>query len=557
MNHFDKYRKFLLNRMTSSQEVVDNIEKCLVSEDDNAKHSFHKILVCRWPDGDVKLFETLYEYFGLTFIPVNFAETNLLTSFYTNSLMLVLKIMKMDFMFPHCRNMFNLDILLNDKTSMECFEEKSTIDQIVTHVVSHRFTEHRELNLSNFCNDIVLRDKKIHFYKLSLLSHFKILMIRMGRDTKVLNLSSNNLSNVPLDILNFFIKGDLIGVNLSNNNIPSVAELQRISSKIEKLWVEGNPLCEDDLDAVTYIRQIAQKFPRLTELDGVPLNEHGIMMPFFKNFMVTSERKTVQVLEKFISLYFAHYDSQRRKIEMFYDPGATLTLATDFTESAEDLLNEPYAMHSRNFLNPVKRKMVIEKSKKLYKTRQAVTGVHCVLPETVHDLSTFNIDVLKHDNKSMVLVIDGVYKEKHKYSKERLIHFRRTFVIYITPTEYNNTLSSYMIVHEMFSISLATPEVIRNSFKIPARNCCQLTLINPDQEDRKAICSAFCHYTQLTKYEAEIRLKQHDWDIRKALKQFMTDLKNDAISLDKFGRNKTDEDDFSDLSSILDEDEID
>ncbi|XP_045779107.1 nuclear RNA export factor 1-like [Maniola jurtina] len=557
MNQFDKYRKFLLNRMTSSQEVVEYIEKCLVSEDDMAKHSFHKILVCRWPDGDVKLFETLHEYFGLTFIPVNFTETNLLTSFYTNSLMLVLKIMKMDFMFPHCRNMFSLDILLNDKTSTECFEEKATIDQIVTHVVSHRFNEHRELNLSNFCNDIVLKDKKINFYKLSLLSHFKILMIRMGRDTKILNLSSNNLSHVPLEILNFFIKGDLIGVNLSNNNIPSVAELQRISSKIEKLWVEGNPLCEDDLDVVTYIRQIAQKFPRLTELDGVPLNEHGIMMPFFKNFTIASDRKTKLVLEKFISLYFAHYDSQRRKIEMFYDPGANLTLATDFTESPEDLLMEPYAMHSRNFLNLVKRAMVMEKNKKLYKTRKAVTGVLCILPETVHDLSTFNIDVLKHDNKSMVLVIDGVYKEKPKYNKDRFIHFRRTFIMHITPTEFNNTLSNYMIVHEMFSVSLATPELIRNSFKDPIRNCCQLTLINPDHEDRKAMCSIFSNYTQLNKYEAEIRLKQHNWDIRKALKQFMTDLKNDAVSLDKYGHNKMDEDDFSDLSSLLDEDEID
>lgn len=47
--------------------------------------------------------------------------------------------------------------------------------------------------------------------------------------------------------------------------IPSIYELQRVSSKIEKLWIEGNPLC-DEMDLNLYIKQILQKFPRLTEL---------------------------------------------------------------------------------------------------------------------------------------------------------------------------------------------------------------------------------------------------------------------------------------------------
>lgn len=50
--------------------------------------------------------------------------------------------------------------------------------------------------------------------------------------------------------------------------IPSLQELHRVSSKIEKLWVEGNPLCEN-LDPVTYVKQITMKFPRLTQLVSV------------------------------------------------------------------------------------------------------------------------------------------------------------------------------------------------------------------------------------------------------------------------------------------------
>lgn len=56
-------------------------------------------------------------------------------------------------MFPYTRNMFNIDILFNDKTSTELFGEKLTTDDIVSQVVSLRFNEHCELNLSNFCND--------------------------------------------------------------------------------------------------------------------------------------------------------------------------------------------------------------------------------------------------------------------------------------------------------------------------------------------------------------------------------------------------------------------
>ncbi|XP_052744324.1 nuclear RNA export factor 2 isoform X2 [Bicyclus anynana] len=511
-------------------------------------------MVCRWPEGNVELFETLYEYFGLMFIPHNFVASNLVTSFYTDSLTLVLKVMKMDFMFQYNRNMFSLDILLNDKTTTECFGDKITIDEVVTKIINQRFNEHRELNLTNFCNDPVLHERKIHFHKLVLLAHFKILMLRMGKETRILNLSSNNLSQVPSEILNFFIKGDLIGVNLSNNNIPSLAELQRISSKIEKLWVEGNPLCGDILDAVTYIRQISQKFPRLTELDGVPLNNHGVKMPFFKHHVNDLGNKTKLVIEKFVTLYFGHYDTNRLKLENFYVPHANFTITTDFKETAEDILKDPYARHSRNFINPVKRAMYVEKNKKRsYHSQQAVITVLNCLPPTEHDLSTFRIDVLQHDSKCLVFVIDGVYKElPHRLSKERFIHFRRTFILYYAVKPYNNMLTSYVIVHEMFSASLASPEIVRNSFKFPIRNICQIKLIEPDTEDVQTMCNIFIYYTKLKKSEAKARLIKVDWDIKKALKQFTYDLKSGAIHSDKF----IEDDDFSDLSSLL-EDELD
>lgn len=109
--------------------------------------------VHHWTENEVKLFEVMSDYFGASFIPVDFSKQNVITTFYTSSLTLILKIIKLDFLFPYCRNMYNLDVLFNDKVSSNIFEEKITVDDIVNGVVSSRFNEHFELNLSNFCND--------------------------------------------------------------------------------------------------------------------------------------------------------------------------------------------------------------------------------------------------------------------------------------------------------------------------------------------------------------------------------------------------------------------
>lgn len=76
-----------------------------------------------------------------------------ITSFYTSSLGLMLRLIKLDFIFPFQRNMFNVDILFNDKNSVDCFQNTITIEDIVCGVVSRRFNEKFELDLSNFSND--------------------------------------------------------------------------------------------------------------------------------------------------------------------------------------------------------------------------------------------------------------------------------------------------------------------------------------------------------------------------------------------------------------------
>lgn len=112
-----------------------------------------RLQIHNWPESGPQLFDVLSEYFGVTIIPINFSTHQIVTTFYTSSLSFVLKVIKLDFMFPHRRNMSNIEILFNDKNSYDCFQERTTIEDIVSEVVSRRFNEYGELNLSNICND--------------------------------------------------------------------------------------------------------------------------------------------------------------------------------------------------------------------------------------------------------------------------------------------------------------------------------------------------------------------------------------------------------------------
>ncbi|XP_013139773.1 PREDICTED: nuclear RNA export factor 1-like [Papilio polytes] len=554
------YRKFLLNRVSATKDVIDYLENLLARDEESLNHSFHKVMVHNWLEDDVQLYNTINEYYNVLFVPVDYVSKQNISSFYTSSLSFVTKIVKMDFIFPYRRNMFNIDILFNDKSSSECFESRTTIEEIVSSVVSNRFNNKMELDLSNFCNDPEFAKRKINFYKIDLLANFKILMLRMGRDAKILNLSNNQLNQVPLEILNFFTRGDMIGLNLSNNNIPSVREQFRVGSKVEYLWLEGNPLCEV-LEPNVYIKKILMKFPRLLELDGVRINQYGVIYPIFKHFVVTAQKKSKMVVEKFVTMYFNHYDSMpRTKINMFYDMNAVLTISTDFFDS-EDLAMPHYAKCVRNIMHPMKRART-ENNKCIFKTRNNITKLFEQFPESTHDVNTFNVDVLKHDSGQMILVLDGIFKEHNavldiykdnhtgdadnkKNISENYLQFRRTFIFNIHTA---NGISLYHITNEMFSISLADRERKENSFKFPIRKMNDYSLINPDKTEKKSISKAFKHLTTLKKSEIDRRLKAHNWNISLALKEVIEDLRNNKVSSEHMEEDNS----FSDVSSELD-----
>lgn len=107
-----------------------------------------------WTGTPEELFENLGDYLKTTFIPINYNFANGIASFYTNNLNVILKLIKLDFMFPFCSTMHNIDVLFNDQTSTDLFGYHQTLEEIVACVVSLRLNEKMELDLSNFCNDM-------------------------------------------------------------------------------------------------------------------------------------------------------------------------------------------------------------------------------------------------------------------------------------------------------------------------------------------------------------------------------------------------------------------
>lgn len=528
------HRKTLLNRINTPPKFTEFVDNCVKNDSETCKNSFHKIMVHNWFETPEELFSAINDFTeGPPFIPIKFTNGVGICSFYTNDLNIILKALTNDFLFPWKRCMYTFDIMFNDKTCEELFNATLNLDDIVESIVSNRFTPELELNLSDFCNDQAFAAKDIYFYRLTLLATYNSLMVRMGRDTRILNLSNNKLSEIPFDILNFFIKGDLKELNLSGNNLSSIEDVTRVTSKLEKLWLEGNPLCESASQQV-YLKYVTTRFPNIRELDGLAINEHGIKYPFWKNFMPTTlGSKTHSIVDKFLTLYFSHYDSvPRTSVEQFYDENAVFTMNPTFTEQEERLASH-YCRHA-SIVNKGFKK---QPGGYIYNGRREIGNVLAGFPPVQHDPTTFTVDILRHNRTSLIVVIDGIYKESYYGpQKDQLFQFRRVFII----SPYSLIRGkAYLIKNESFSVSFPTKEMIDISFKNPIRNLNSLCLLNPTEKHCSTIIEVFQHVTKLKKPEIKERLIASNWDIKIALQRFSDDLRSNSAALNRFIQNGT------------------
>ncbi|XP_066578171.1 nuclear RNA export factor 1-like [Amia ocellicauda] len=278
-----------------------------------------------------------------------------------------------------------------------------------------------------------------------------------------LNLSHNRL--YKLDEVSELVRKvtNLKVLNLSHNELKSERVLDKVKGfKLEELWLEYNPLCENFKDQPSYISAIREKFPRLLRLDG-----H--VLPRLVTFEIDPPtklsackgstsvgRKVKRVIQRFLQEYYTVYDSGNRWLLLeAYQDGATFSLSYPFCSQNPYRCSLEGYKTSSNVKEPKDPTSWFHLQKQ---TRQGVVALLSELPKTQHDPSSFVVDVHTSTKKIVSFTVTGVFKEVNEKSGDSVRMFSRTF---ITIPAANSGLC---IVNDELFVQNAKPEMIRRAF---------------------------------------------------------------------------------------------
>uniref|UniRef100_A0A4W3H4G8 NTF2 domain-containing protein n=1 Tax=Callorhinchus milii TaxID=7868 RepID=A0A4W3H4G8_CALMI len=217
-----------------------------------------------------------------------------------------------------------------------------------------------------------------------------------------LNLGNNKLSRLE-DMMD--LKAPALKIlNLSRNEVKLERDLDKIKSfKLEELWLEGNPLCDNYRDQTAYVSAIREKFPKLLRLDGHELpppisfdvEELTTLPPCKGSYFCTDDIKLL--VSRFIQQYYSVYDSgDRQGLLNAYHDTACCSLSIPYSaQNPSSLVLQrsslgEYYKHSRNVK---KLKDPTLRSKLLKHTRLNVVAFLNDLPKTQHDIASFVLDV--------------------------------------------------------------------------------------------------------------------------------------------------------------------
>nr|KAF6320632.1 nuclear RNA export factor 5 [Pipistrellus kuhlii] len=153
-------------------------------------------------------------------------------------------------------------------------------------------------------------------------------------------------------------------LNLSRNELKSVWELGKIKGlKLEELWLEGNPFCDNFQSQFTYISAVRKYFPELLYLDGQDLpptittdiDRPYLVKPLIKESCKGLDDLKTQVLQFLQQSSLFEYFKVNRNMKNLQDPNLRFQL--------------------------------------LKHTKRDIVSSLCVFPKTQHDFNSFLVDV--------------------------------------------------------------------------------------------------------------------------------------------------------------------
>ncbi|XP_073208180.1 nuclear RNA export factor 1 isoform X2 [Lepidochelys kempii] len=341
-----------------------------------------------------------------------------------------------------------------------------------------------------------------------------------------LNLTSNKLYQLD-DLAELAQKATNLKIlNLTRNELKSECELDKVKGlKLEELWLDGNPLCNNFRDQSNYVSSIRLRFPKLLRLDGHELPppivfdvEAPTTLPPCKGSYFGSDDLKVLVL-RFLQQYYSVYDSGDRQglLDAYHD-GACCSLSIPFLSQnpSRSILSE-YFKGSRNVK---KLKDPTLRFKLLKHTRLNVVAFLNELPKTQHDINSFVVDVCAQTNTLLCFAVHGVFKEVDGKSRDVVRGFTRMFIA--VPAG----ITGLCIVNDQLFVRKANTEEIRKAFVMPAPTPSSSPVPTLSAEQQEML-QAFAMQSGMNVEWSQKCLQDNDWDYSQAAQVF-TQLKTEG-----------------------------
>ena len=318
-------------------------------------------------------------------------------------------------------------------------------------------------------------------------------------------------------------------VKLDNNYIKSITDLknlERYAPDITHLSLLNNPI-KNLMDDSQYISEMRKMFPKLVQLDNVPLpekikfdsEEQNQLLPTQK-FAILLEPAERSVIENFFLQYVKFHDgdsTSRNQLAPAYDETSIFSIASSWRVRGDVKDKFPVKMpaelirKNRNFKHCTRAE---QRESRLIVGRDNVIKELCEMDNTKHMLQTLNIDTSAMFNNHVTAILSGVIDAPGEYRS-----FSRTFVLTVNPT--NN---SFLILNDQLSVIRSCPEIVKKVEKpdfgtAPSTaNANQEALVKKIQEATKMV----------TKYCIQC-MEAAGWDYEKAISKFNEMKSNNQI----------------------------
>lgn len=303
-------------------------------------------------------------------------------------------------------------------------------------------------------------------------------------------------------------------LDLRHNVLLNMNVLEPLQNlEIVKLWLDGNPLCENYATAKRYAENVKKYCPHLKELDGVIIvpDMPFIYKDYFKN------EKTLALVRKFASHFFTLYDQTDRAVHLrgIYHRNAYYSMSFGIPNQVAQKNNLVQYTGSRNLL-----RKGAKKNMHLYHGQENILENLVKMPKTYHDKNSFIYDIMHDDDKCIIVNITGLFKKLS--SGTNILSFSRTFILLAM------TDDEYCIVNDQNHIDAVpnnmTPDQITVKYTyeelVP-------TCFSPNE--KLILIKRMKQVTKMNDEWSKNYLSENEWDMRKAINNFMKDFSGSSI----------------------------